>query len=119
LQVHSQVLVSGMRDIHGHWAEAWIADLVDRGLMVGENGYFHPRRSITRAEAATVIAKLLPEAAQLQSRYASSSEEEGQDLTNTAKQASEEAPVDDSMPAATDEPVPETMPATEEPDAAV
>lgn len=61
LEVESHVIVSGLKDIAGHWAEEWIVDLKEKHLMDGyDDGYFYPDQNITRAEAASVIAKLVP-----------------------------------------------------------
>lgn len=60
LQVSIDEIVSGLRDISGHWAEEWIVDLKENNLMNGyDNGYFNPEQQITRAEAAAVIAHLV------------------------------------------------------------
>ena len=45
-------------DIQGHWAQAQIADWVEKGLARGYNdGTFKPDKSITRAEFITLVNK--------------------------------------------------------------
>lgn len=47
-------------DVSGHWAEKAIRWCMDKGLMQGyEDGTFRPDKSVTRAELATVIKRLL------------------------------------------------------------
>ncbi len=47
-------------DTNGHWAEGYIASAVTAGLVYGyEDGSFRPNRSITRAEAVTMMNRLL------------------------------------------------------------
>ena len=47
-------------DIAGHWAEANVKYVYDNGLMTGyEDGTFGAENNITRAEFATVMARLL------------------------------------------------------------
>ena len=49
---------SNLNDIGGHWATAFIQALVAKGIISGfPDGSFRPEASITRAEAATIIAK--------------------------------------------------------------
>jgi len=51
---------SRLYDIHGHWAEAYINAMVQRGLIAGmPDGLFQPSREITRAEAAALINRTL------------------------------------------------------------
>lgn len=46
-------------DTTGHWAEAAIDKVTDRGLMSGRgNGIFDPDAPVTRAELATVLARM-------------------------------------------------------------
>ena len=47
-------------DISGHWAEDYIARAVQRGWIAGyEDGTFRPDQNITRAEAMTIINRML------------------------------------------------------------
>lgn len=47
-------------DVDGHWAEADILDLIEKGLMSGyEDGTFKPNKPVTRAEMASVINRLI------------------------------------------------------------
>ncbi|AQQ54250.1 C40 family peptidase [Planococcus lenghuensis] len=44
----------------GHWAQAAIKDLTLRGIVTGTgDGYFSPNNQVTRAQAATMIARTL------------------------------------------------------------
>ncbi|WP_242985420.1 S-layer homology domain-containing protein [Vallitalea okinawensis] len=46
-------------DIEGHWAEKNIEEATGAGLMIGyPDGTFRPDETVTRAEFATVLAKL-------------------------------------------------------------
>lgn len=50
----------GFSDISGHWAEKYIADAVAKGWLAGyEDGTFRPEQNITRAEAMTIINRML------------------------------------------------------------
>jgi hypothetical protein len=56
LQIDADRMVAGFRDISGHWAESDIAMLAGMGLVAGSGNYrFEPDRSITRAEAVTML----------------------------------------------------------------
>ena len=47
-------------DISGHWAEEYINTVASLGWVVGVgNGSFEPNRNITRAEAATIVNRIL------------------------------------------------------------
>jgi len=46
-------------DITGHWAESQIISVYERGWMLGYSGLFRPDEDLTRAEAATVLVKML------------------------------------------------------------
>lgn len=47
-------------DTDGHWAEGYISSAVTSGLVFGyDDGTFKPNRSITRAEAVTMMNRLL------------------------------------------------------------
>ncbi len=47
-------------DVAGHWAEKYIADAVSKGWIAGyEDGTFRPDDYITRAEAMTIINRML------------------------------------------------------------
>lgn len=49
-----------LTDIKGHWAEKHIQKLVDYGVVNGyDDGTFKPDKTITRAEAATMISNAL------------------------------------------------------------
>ena len=49
-----------MKDIKGHWAEEYIKKVIAAGIMRGyPDGSFKPDQPVTRAELATVLAKLL------------------------------------------------------------
>ena len=46
-------------DIKGHWAEKYLLDMFDRGIMEGQgNNKMAPDATITRAEAATMIKRM-------------------------------------------------------------
>ena len=46
-------------DVAGHWAEAWIEQLVTEGIGSGNpDGSFRPDEAVTRAEAAVFLLKL-------------------------------------------------------------
>lgn len=50
----------GLPDVRGHWAEAAIRQVVERGIMSGyPDGTFRPDTPATRAELASAIARLL------------------------------------------------------------
>jgi hypothetical protein len=58
LQADLLPLVAGYADIAGHWAQATIANLTERGIVGGYGNYrFMPNGAITRAEAAAVLAR--------------------------------------------------------------
>ena len=47
------------RDVQGHWAEEAIANVTSAGVMIGgTDGEFRPDDAVTRAETATIIARL-------------------------------------------------------------
>ncbi|WP_187388837.1 S-layer homology domain-containing protein, partial [Paenibacillus ihuae] len=49
-----------LSDISGHWAEAAISSLQEKGLVSGyQNGTFKPNAEISRAEIIAVIAKIV------------------------------------------------------------
>lgn len=49
---------SMLADISGHWAEAWIEDLYDKGIASGYgDGTFRPDEPVTRAEMAVFLLK--------------------------------------------------------------
>ena len=51
---------SPFSDIDGHWAKASILTLKEKGIISGySDGTFRPDKSISRAEVATIIAKVL------------------------------------------------------------
>ncbi|MBH5320581.1 S8 family serine peptidase [Paenibacillus sp. GSMTC-2017] len=58
LNLQSEELISGFRDIKGHWAKDDIVSLTKLNIVKGVGGYrFEPERSITRAEAVAMIVK--------------------------------------------------------------
>ncbi|UVI29934.1 S8 family peptidase [Paenibacillus spongiae] len=64
LRMDADKVVSGMRDIDGHWAESPIVQLSSLGIIGGSGSYrFNPDRSITRAEAVSMLARTLSPAA--------------------------------------------------------
>jgi len=57
-------LISGYRDIKGHWAAKEISAMSDKGIVNGVGSYrFEPNRAITRAEAVAMIVKAYKPAA--------------------------------------------------------
>jgi N-acetylmuramoyl-L-alanine amidase len=47
-------------DIQGHWAENDILSVLRKGIVAGyEDGSFKPNRSVTRAEAAVIAARII------------------------------------------------------------
>lgn len=47
-------------DLTGHWAEAYVANAVAKGWITGyEDGTFRPDQKITRAEAVTIVNRML------------------------------------------------------------
>ncbi len=55
---------SGFKDIAGHWAQPDILNVQAAGIISGyTDGTFQPNRPLTRAEAATLVNKLLGRAA--------------------------------------------------------
>ncbi len=60
LDTMSDNVSHGFTDISGHWAEKYIADAVVKGWIAGyEDGTFRPDQEITRAEAMTIINRML------------------------------------------------------------
>lgn len=61
LELRTDMLSSGFRDIRGHWAERAIAAVAREGWM---NGYrdatFRPDRTLTRAEAVATLVRAFP-----------------------------------------------------------
>lgn len=47
------------RDISGHWAKDAIIRWSDYGILKGSNGYFRPDDTVTRAELATILQRML------------------------------------------------------------
>lgn len=47
------------RDITGHWAEQSILYCYEQGWMFGDKGRFRPNATMTRAEAATVMVRVM------------------------------------------------------------
>lgn len=53
-------VMAGFKDITGHWAEENILKMQAEGIINGyADGTFKPDKAITRAEVATIIARLL------------------------------------------------------------
>ncbi len=60
LDTPSGATVHGFNDISGHWSEAYVADAVAKGWIEGYgDGTFKPEKNITRAEAMTIINRML------------------------------------------------------------
>ncbi len=60
IKVNAEPLISGYRDIKGHWAQTDIVNLTNKGIVKGYDDYlFKPNHSITRAEVVTMIVKAL------------------------------------------------------------
>ncbi|REK69532.1 S8 family serine peptidase [Paenibacillus paeoniae] len=58
LSFQAEELVSGFRDIKGHWAREEIISMASSGIVNGVGNYrFQPERNITRAEAVAMIVK--------------------------------------------------------------
>lgn len=56
INITAEEVVAGYTDIKGHWAQANIEKMTLAGIVSGyANNAFYPNRSITRAEAVTVI----------------------------------------------------------------
>ena len=54
-----------MADIEGHWAESALDAAYSNGLISGyPDGSFKPNQTITKAEAATIIARILQRSAE-------------------------------------------------------
>ncbi|MCY7408262.1 MAG: DUF1565 domain-containing protein [Alkalinema sp. CAN_BIN05] len=52
------VIASSFKDVKGHWAEAYIAQLATRGVITGfPDATFKPEAPVTRAQFATIINK--------------------------------------------------------------
>lgn len=47
------------RDISGHWAKDAIIRWSDYGVLKGSNDYFHPDDTVTRAELAVILQRML------------------------------------------------------------
>jgi hypothetical protein len=55
-----EIMSEPMPDIKGHWAEAAIRKVIEKGIMSGStDNLFHPNDTLTRAQAAALISKLL------------------------------------------------------------
>jgi hypothetical protein len=46
-------------DTADHWAKEYAGALVDKKIIIPENGAFHPERPVTREEAVTILTRLL------------------------------------------------------------
>ncbi len=56
----SSVMAASFPDISGHWAENYIEEAVSEGLVNGyPDGTFKPQGCITRAEMATIYARMM------------------------------------------------------------
>ena len=55
---------SSFKDVKGHWAEAYIAQLTSKGVIAGfPDGTFKPEAPVTRAQFATIVNKAFAPAA--------------------------------------------------------
>lgn len=63
LSIYEKVMdfkVEPVKDYKGHWAEKEIDRVIENGLMQGfDDGNFYPDRSLTRAEIAVILCRLL------------------------------------------------------------
>ncbi|MDP4117837.1 MAG: S-layer homology domain-containing protein [Bacillota bacterium] len=60
LEENDSVNNTKLTDINGHWAEKYIKQVADSGWITGyEDGTFRPDAYITRAEAMTIINRIL------------------------------------------------------------
>ena len=50
---------AGYSDISGHWAKAAIVRWSDYGILKGSNGRFRPDDTVTRAELAVILQRML------------------------------------------------------------
>lgn len=50
---------SGYDDTAGHWAESSIERWSGYKIVEGDDGHFHPNRSLTRGEMAKILANTL------------------------------------------------------------
>ena len=58
--VHNQEQTAGFTDIAGHWAEADIKEMAQRGIVAGITAsMFAPDQEITRAEFAAIVVRAL------------------------------------------------------------
>ncbi len=56
--VRNDALISGFKDVRGHWAQKNITSLVNRSIISGYGDYtFRPNRAISRSEAITLISQ--------------------------------------------------------------
>ncbi|WP_091224984.1 S8 family serine peptidase [Paenibacillus sp. BC26] len=59
-RMDAEQVVAGFRDITGHWAADTIVALSKDGIVEGSGNYrFYPNRSITRAEAISMLVRAL------------------------------------------------------------
>ena len=74
-------------DVKGTWAEKWIAQALQLGIMGPDpDGNFYPSRHVTRAGMAKVVARVLVEAkgdSDLERRYLGESPSRFSDVSNT------------------------------------
>jgi hypothetical protein len=60
LKVNVEPLIAGFRDINGHWAQAAISEMSNKGIIRGYADYtFRPDNRITRAETAQILVNAL------------------------------------------------------------
>ncbi len=74
-------------DIKGHWAEGWIKEMLDYGVMdLNPDGLFYPDEAITRANYALAVQRLLVVATRdnsLETRYFGESPSRFSDVPST------------------------------------
>jgi hypothetical protein len=63
IQIRNSTQVNNVQinldDIHGHWAEKYIKDLVSKGILEGdENHHFNPNQHVTREQFAAMVARM-------------------------------------------------------------
>jgi hypothetical protein len=64
LRLHADRLVRGYADVYGHWAQPALVKLIEAGYVDGYGGsQLYPDRPITRAEAASILDRILKPAA--------------------------------------------------------
>ncbi len=60
LQIRALPIIDGFVDVHNHWAYKDMLGLINKGIIVGYGNYqFLPDRTITRAEATSMVVRAL------------------------------------------------------------